>query len=212
MCSSDLGRIKFEQVGIMVYVTWDGVFHWNRTTPNYFQLQFDNVTGNVTFAWGGMSTIGPAHLVGFAAAGGTRDRGSLDISALIPSGFQTGRNDDLPLRLSSGRPVTNTVIQLVTDNFPAAATLGLGILSFTQFDPGLNLTALGMPGCSQYVGFDSVSLLLPVGGTASQNLSIPNIPSLAGLIVTSQSVALVPAVNPLGALSSNGVRMTVGLF
>jgi hypothetical protein len=206
------GRILFEQIGTMAYVSWDGVFHWNRTTPNFFQLQFDNATGNVTFVWGSMSAIGPAHLVGFAAAGGQRDRGNQDVSALIPSGYQTGINDDMALQLSSGRPLLNTAIGLVTDHFPATAAIGLGILSFTQYNPGLDLAALGMPGCRQYVGFDVVSLLLPVGGVATQVLSIPNDPSFTGLVILGQSVAIVPGVNALGALASNGVRLQIGNF
>lgn len=206
------GRIKFEQVANMVYVSWDGVFHWNRTTPNYFQLQFDNTNGNVTFVWGSMSTIGPAHLVGFAASGGQRDRGNLDISALVPSGFQTSANDDPPLSLAGGRPVTNTAVNLVTGNVPAAATLALGILSFTQYNPGLDLAAFGMPGCRQFVGFDAVNVLLPSAGSATQVVNIPNNPSLAGLAFVSQSLAFVPALNPLGAIVSNGMRFTIGTF
>lgn len=206
------GRIKFEQVANMVYVSWDGVYHWNRTTPNFFQLQFDNISGNVNFVWGSMSTIGPAHLVGFAAAGGTRDTGSKDISALVSSGFQTGVNDDLPLALGGGRPVTGTTVNLLTGNIPATATLALGILSFTQYDPGLDLSSFGMPGCRQYVGFDTVSLLIPSAGSATQPLTVPNNAGLAGLVFTSQSLAFVPAVNPLGAIASNGMRFTIGTF
>lgn len=206
------GRILFEQIGVMAYVSWNGVFHWNRTTPNFFQLQFDNATGSVTFVWGSMSTIGPAHLVGFAAAGGQRDRGNQDVSALIPSGYQTGINDDPALQLSSGRPLLNTAVNLVTDRFPAAAAIGLGILSFTQYNPGLDLAPLGMPGCRQFVGFDVVNLLLPVGGAATQVLNIPNDPSFSGLVVVSQSVAITPGINPLGALASNGLRLQIGNF
>jgi len=206
------GQIKFEQVANMVYVSWDGVFHYNRTTPNFFQLQFDNTNGNVNFVWGSMSTIGPAHLVGFAASGGQRDLGNLDISALVPSGFRTSSNDDPPLSLTGGRPVTNTAVNLVTGNVPASATLALGILSFTQYNPGLDLTAFGMPGCRQFVGFDAVNVLLPSAGSATQVINIPNNPGLAGLPFVSQSLAFVPAVNPLGAIASNGVRFTIGTF
>jgi hypothetical protein len=69
-----------------------------------------------------------------------------------------------------------------------------------------------MPGCQQYVGFDVVSLLLPVGGVATQVLSIPNDPSFTGLVILGQSVAIVPGVNALGALASNGVRLQIGNF
>ncbi|MEY3162700.1 MAG: hypothetical protein RIT25_2694, partial [Planctomycetota bacterium] len=39
-----------------------------------------------------------------------------------------------------------------------------------------------------------------------------NNPGLAGLPFVSQSLAFVPAVNPLGAIASNGVRFTIGTF
>src|SRR5262249_26887843 len=65
--------------------------------------------------------------------------------------YGTGCNNFAPLTLSaSARPVQGTVIQMVTTNIPATALVGANLMSFTQHDPGIDLTSLGMPGCFRY--------------------------------------------------------------
>jgi len=64
-----------------------------------------------------------------------------------------------------------------------------------------------MPGCRQYVGLDASLLFLPVGGIGSQSFQVPNVTGFAGVIVTSQSAAFVPGINPLGVISSNGIEL-----
>lgn len=204
------GAVLSEQVGNIVFITWNGVYDYLGTTPNTWQMQFDTASGNVTFAWQGMSGGGNGHLVGFAAGGPSNDLGSLDISAQLPSSFSTSAADTNPLALSSGRPVINTTFALTTTNIPAASAFAFTILSFTQLNPAQELTAFGMPGCYQHVGFDSVNPALASAGSASLNVSVPNNPSLVNVVLTSQSIAFAPGVNVLGALSSNGIRLTLG--
>jgi hypothetical protein len=59
--------VKFEQIGSVSYVTWDGVVSYGTNSPATFQLQFDRATGNVTYAWGAVALAGNEWLVGFAA-------------------------------------------------------------------------------------------------------------------------------------------------
>lgn len=204
------GAVKSEQVGNILYITWDGVYDFGGSTPNTWQLQFDTASGNVTFAWQGMSGGGNGHLVGYAAGGTSNDVGSIDISAQLPSSFGTSPADSNPLTLSSGRPVINTTFALTTTNVPAASAFAFTILSFTQLLPAQELSAFGMPGCYQHVGFDAVNPALAAGGTATLNVSVPNNPSLVNVVLTSQSIAFAPGVNLLGALSSNGIRLSIG--
>ena len=56
------GGVKFEEVGTISYVTWDGVFDFGSTTPNTFQYQFDRSNGIVLFAWQTMSASGNQRL------------------------------------------------------------------------------------------------------------------------------------------------------
>ena len=204
------GQVKTEQVGSVLYITWDGVFDYGGTTPNTWQLQFDTASGNVTYAWQAMSNLGNGHLVGFAGGGTSNDLGSIDISALLPATFSTSAADNNPLALASGRPVINTTFALTTTNVPASAAFAFTILSFTQVTPAQELSAFGMPGCYQHVGFDVVNPAPAAGGSASLNVSIPNNPALVNVVLTSQSLAFAPGVNLLGALSSNGIRLSIG--
>ena len=116
-----------------------------------------------------------------------------------------------PLDLSaSSRPVQGATIALVTTNIPAAAVLTASLLSFTRHDPGIDLTALGMPGCFRYVDPDATVLMLG-SGTVSRSLGpIPSGPGWLGVQVFSQSASLVPGANALGAITSNGTMLLIG--
>lgn len=116
-----------------------------------------------------------------------------------------------PLCLSaSARPVQGTTINLVTTNIPATAVLSANVLSFTSHDPGIDLTPT-MPGCFRYLDLDYAFLLTGAGSTASMPLGpFPIGASWLGVTIFSQSVSLVPGVNPTGAISSNGTILQIG--
>ena len=66
-----------------------------------------------------------------------------------------------------------------------------------------------MPGCHQYLGIDASQAWLPLNGVGSTPFAIPNVPAFAGIEIKTQGAALVPGVNALGALSSNGLRLVL---
>jgi hypothetical protein len=209
------GLVKYEEVGSISYITWDGVWDFGGTTvanASNWQLQFDRSTGTVTWAWTTMSTLGNGFLVGFSPGGGSGDPGNRDISATLPGSFSIQPADLVALANgSSARPILGTTINLLTTHVPASAAFGADILSFTQFNPGIDLTILGMPGCRQFVGLDTTLTFFPVSGTGSVSLFIPNVPVYAGLHLYSQGAAFVAGVNPLGALASNGVDLKLDI-
>jgi len=215
--ATNSGKVKFEEIGNISYVTWEGVYDFGGTTAanaSTMQLQFDRSNGNVHMIWGTMSTIGGnGFLVGFKAAGGPAlDPGNRDISATLAAGFVAGI-DTRALHLTGfPRPVLGRTVTLTSTNIPAGAAIGATVLSFTKHDPGIDLTSLGMPGCQQYVNLDSTQLFFPSGGTGSTTLFIPNNPIYTGMHVYAQSAAFAPGVNPLGVLSSNGWDMQVGVL
>jgi hypothetical protein len=116
-----------------------------------------------------------------------------------------------PLDLSaSARPVQGTTIALVTTNIPATAVLSANLLSFTRHDPGIDLTPMGMPGCFRYLDPDD-TVLLSGPGTQSRSLGpIPTGSSWLGVQIFSQSASLVPGVNAVGAITSNGTMLLIG--
>lgn len=210
------GSVKFEEVAGTAYVTWDGVWDFGGTTAasaNTFQLQFDLATGSVNYVWGAMSLLGNDHLVGFSEGGASVDPGTTDISAALPATFNAATFANQPLALGvTGAPIASSSITFDTTNIPSSAPFGAILLGLLQFNPGIDLTAIGMPGCFQYTDNAVVLLFLPLG--ASSN-SLPfSVPNALGFTLHSQSVVLAPAagLTPLGAIASNGQSLTIGNF
>lgn len=204
------GKVKFHQSATVAFVTWDGVFDYNTTSPSTWQLQFDLNTGRVTYAWQTMSTQGNAFLVGYAAAAPNLDAGSRDLSATLPGTFRTQSSNSPPLALGSSLPQLGATAVLTTTQFPATAPLGMQILSTVLVDPGTDLAFLGMPGCRLSVNLDVTSVLVPVASQATASLPVPNNPALIGVQIGAQSAAFHAEANSFGVITSNGVRLTIG--
>ena len=205
------GAVKFQQVGSVAYVTWDGVYDFGTANRNTWQLQFDLTTGNVTYAWQTMSGTGNALLVGYAATAPNNDLGSMDVSVALPGGFHTSAQNLSPLASSSTLPHLGSTLTLTTTNYPAGSGVGAQVLSLVQHNPGIDLTAAGMPGCFKFLEFDATIVVIPVAGQSLYSQLIPNSPALTGLPLFAQTYAFAPGANALGVIDSNGVAMVVGL-
>lgn len=210
------GQVKFEQVGTIAYVTWDGVWDFGGTTAanaNTMQLQFDLNSGTVHYLWQTTSALGNGRLVGFSDAGTSADPGSMDISAALPSTFTAAVFALQPLSHTlSARPIIGTTPNMLTGNVPPSTVLGLSILGLTQFSPGIDLTPLGMPTCSLYASLDVTLSWLPVAGTGSLPFAIPATPGLAGFQLNSQSTTFTPGINAFGFVTSNGQHWVLDLL
>jgi len=112
----------------------------------------------------------------------------------------------------NGSPTLGSTLQLVTTNVPSGTSLGFTILSFTRFDPGIDLGGNGMPGCRQFVGFDAAVTFLPSGSVGSVAFAVPNNIIFAGALVRSQSATMSPATTPLGVITSNGLELELGTY
>ena len=205
------GAVKFHEAGAVSYVTWDGVYSFGTTAANTFQLQFDRTTGNVTFAWGTMVASGNAWLVGYAAQGPNTDAGSLDLTAALPGTFRTSADNSQPLALASTLPQLGTTLTFTTTQFPASSPGALFELGLTQLVPPIDLTFLGMPGCFQHTSLDVAYVVFPVAQVATYTMPVPNNPALQGFQMSGQTAAFVNGVNAAGIVTSNAVRITVGL-
>ncbi len=203
------GTVKFEEAGSFSYVTWDGVHSSGGNGPNTFQIQFDRSTGHVHVHWNNVQDPFD-HLVGFKVGGAALDPGSQDLSALPSSLFVCGR-DERALRLAaSARPIVGTTIDLDT-TLTGTGTLGLGVLSLTLHDPGVELSTIGMPDCFLLVGLDVASVHVPSGGAFRTSLAVPASAALNGLHVGSQSAILGDVdANAAGIRSSNALDLRIG--
>ena len=204
------GRVRFEQVGTIAYVTWESVVDYAGAVGSTWQLQFQLANGNVTFAWNTLNTNGSETLIGYASGSGDADLGSMDLSVRVASGFATSTTNLSGLTQVASVPRLGSTVTLTTTNYPTGAVLGIGALSVTRYDPGLDMASLGMPGCAQYVGFDASYFMPLSAGQSTRTIVLPLDPALSGLTVGSQSFALVPGVNARGAVASNGVSLIIG--
>lgn len=206
------GPVKFEVVGTIAYVTWDGVLDFGHTTPNTFQFQFDLATGQVTYAYQAMSGLGNAHAVGYSRGGPSPNHGDTDLSALTAKSLCCVEID--PLRLDvPQRPVAGLAnIPFVTSNIPAGTVLLFVGYDVVKFDPGLPL--FGSPGCSIYHPWTVWQWLAatPPTQTITPFFLLPVVPAAIGFRFYAQSMALgVPGV-PGGWLWSNGVELVIGQY
>jgi hypothetical protein len=205
------GQVKFEEVAGIAYITWDGVVDFGSTSVNTFQFQFELATGIVHCVWQSMSPFGNGYLVGYSPGGASLDPGNLDISATLPNTFTTLAGDVLPLQLAaSARPVTGNTISLVTTHIGSTAQFGAVLISLTQWNPGLDLSNIGMAGCFLYQGAEMTLLFVPLG---APNQSIPIVvPNAPGIHVYLQSVVFDPAagLTTFGAIASNGLDLNIG--
>ena len=208
------GQVTFEEVGTTAYFTWTDVPDWNVPgSMSTFQLQFDSAAGTVTFAFEQMSLTGGGgggngHMIGYSPGGPSVQPEELDISAALPATFEVQGDDTLELTLAAAdRPIIGSSFTLDTGNVPTGVALGAQVFGLNQIAAGQSLAALGMPGCNQYLSLDTSVVLVPAGGAASYTITAPTSTGFAGVSIFAQSAMLVPGVNALGALASNGLQL-----
>ena len=204
------GSVWFESTTQVATVTWYTVPNFFNSGSSTFQVQFWN-NGDVHFIYQNVNVSGD-YLSGFSS-NTPDDPGSLSLATVGGSGLSICTAAPPELALStSARPVLGTTFDLVTTEIPLTTIFGMAILSTTPLNPGVSLTALGMPGCELYQTIDVTVLWGAVGTTATVQWPLPSNPALAGFEAYCQSAALVPAINPFGVAISNGIKLTVGVF
>ena len=187
----------------LFHVTWTNV--GENATPsgaNTFQATFSQ-SGSIELKWGVMSAVDG--LVGYHPGNGAGDPGQTDISALTALILGDGR-DPLSIRAQSGsRPVLGQAFTTRISGIPSGSPIGALVLGVAQFNPGVPLAPVGMPGCSQYASIDATFVWLPTAApTFSLPLNVPNVPSAAGTALYSQCAVWATGFNPLGIITSNG--------
>jgi len=207
--ASGSGKVKFQQIGSIAYVTWDGVYSYQTTNANFWQLQFDLTTGNVTCAWQTMVASGSDWVIGAVGPTPNDDTGSVDLSATLPGTFLVGPANLQPLTLASTLPTLGQTMTLTTSQFPPGSVIGIQALSVTRYDPGVDLGIVGMPNCRLFLNLDVLSTIVATNGQAAWNWAVPTGPTWLGLQVTAQSLVFAN-LNPAGIVSSNGVALTLG--
>ncbi|MFO1030226.1 MAG: hypothetical protein U1F60_04040 [Planctomycetota bacterium] len=217
------GAVKWEEVGSMLYVTWDGVYAYNTTDPTTFQFQVDLSSGNVTIVWTNYaSTAAGVNVVGGTLAGASVTPPSTDLTTAAP--FIMG-GDMSAMSLSvSGRPVNNGpapvyTISNIPEYFPGAGFSGLAVVfGFTQIPGGVDLGPgpfdIGAAGCNGYI-FPDVIVIIGVVPFGPVSFPIPwSIPTAPGQLWMQAVAEFVPGTlvngqNIGGKVTSNALEIYI---
>jgi hypothetical protein len=160
-----------------------------------------------------MDAGGP-QLIGFSVGNVATNPGNRDISATRNTGWTICANATSHLALGANAPpVLGTTVQFTTSNIPAGSPFGALLVNFGQQIPPQDLTGIGMAGCFGYV-FNSGAasfLFFPGGPTVVTPFAVVNNASFLGVELTAQSFTYSPPLTVLGAISSNGQAMVIGM-
>ncbi len=220
------GKVKTEEVGNMLYVTYDGVYEYGTTDPATFQWQINMTTGDVFMVWVSMAVTVDVDdmVVGCSLAGVGPTPVSTALSTANP--FLLVPPAGLPMTLSAApAPVINpsTTVTYTAGNLPeflptSGVYLSTMFLSVNPNPGGFDLLGIltTVPGCNAWI----VTLDLDLGAqltfspTANWSFTYDNTYFAPGNQIAAQAVALFDSGFPLangesgGFLFSNGVLST----
>ena len=222
------GTITAEEVGNMLYISWNAVecYALALVNPSTWQFQVNMTTGNITVVWVSLDNSANTSdtAVGMSLFGAGTTPGATVLATGLPVTLGATVN---PLTLTAtGRPVItlggtgpSNVITLTATNVPEiipTSGIGVGLLIFSlgQLPGGLDLGFIDMPGCRLYVPTLDVTFGFN-GASGTQILfssAIPQ-PLSPGLNFFAQALALFPpnslpgGLNNFGGLMSNGVQL-----
>ena len=116
---------------------------------------------------------------------------------------------DLSLGLTSGLPWAGDTVSFQLGNLPPGS---LPFLVYGVQRAQTNLTAYGMPGCTQWLSPIGSTFLVQNGSLAAWNWTIPSSPAAIGVILQVQGAAVsAGGNNPLGAAVSMAWELTIGM-
>jgi hypothetical protein len=113
---------------------------------------------------------------------------------------------------ASGLPyLGNATFEIAVANLSIVSPIGLVAFGSASIPGGIDLTALGMPGCFSYTSFDlGLYTTGPaIAGVGVFSLPIPFNPALAGGTLSAQGVGFTLS-NSFGLASANGLDLTFG--
>jgi hypothetical protein len=208
------GKVVFEEVGGVACVTWNGVWSFNTTAADTWQMQFDLSSGQVNLVFAVMTPAGGSYLVGYSRGGTSPDPGASDLSTVLATGVQL-HDPRVALTMTSlGEPfLGNLQWALGVANVPDVVPLGIVFWGTAALPaPGLDLAWLGMPGCALHTSADLFSSAFPIDqpqGTGAMSWPIPVDLTLLNLSVATQCFAF-SLDTPFNLIASNGTMLTFG--
>ena len=204
-------NVFFDATPTRAILTWNAVACLAGTGTSTFQIQF-YPDGTVRTLWQSIGSGPLPLLVGWAPGGGVTIPAGRDLSATLSTPFSLCPTSFDGLALdASAAPVLGTTLQWQLSGIAAGTGWGALLRSLTQATPPIDLTALGMPGCSAHVVDPVATVFLSPGSSVQFPETIPNVPALIALTLIGQAVTYNPPLTPLGLVASNGMVLSLGL-
>jgi len=226
------GPIQSEEVGNMLYITWNSVEAYGTPSPNVgtWQFQIDMSTGVVSIVWVSFETSTGANtvIVGATLAGVGPQPPITNLSTATP--FELGASEQFAMSLSAvgkpinGGPAPTYTVSNIPEYFPGTGIYGCAIVfGFTSYLPaGLDLGSpplnIGAPGCFAYQSQD-VTIIL--GNVGAPSITFPiawSVPSVPAGPAWMQAVgqffpgSLPNGKNPGGYLTSNTLEIYISSY
>lgn len=219
------GKVKTEEAGGVLYVTFDGVYEFGTTNPGTFQWQVNLSSGDVTMVWTSLAaTVNTTTMVvGATLAGVSTTPTSQNFATATP--FLLAPPISLaPLALAaSPAPVINpsTTVTYTISGIPefvpgSGVYLSAIYLSVNPLPGGFDVTGVltTTPGCRAYIG--SLDLGIGAAVTLTPTNSTPFTffaPAFApGTTIAAQAVALFDPAFPLLNGENGGFVLSNGLL
>jgi len=162
----------------------------------------------------------PGRLMGQAVGEDAYDRAALIWDGAAPQGadyYTTGAgcvgSAGIAVGLSgvpSARPVLGSTLVVDVTGIPPVNQLCPLFVSTMETAPAIDLTSIGMPGCTLSVQPMEMFLLPQSSGNAQWSIAIPNLPALTGLALWHQAVVFDTAANAAGLITSEVGVATIG--
>jgi hypothetical protein len=227
------GKIKTEEVGGVLYVTFDGVELVGGTptlAPSTYQYQINMTTGDVLMVWNSFSSSNSTIdvLVGCTLAGAGATPVSQTLSAAVAAVIEPDPVLNPMTLTASPNAVINpsTLVTYTANDVPefvpgSGVYIGTMFLSVNPLPSGFDLTGIltTVTGCNAYVASLDIDLggAVNIAPSLSWSFNYSNAFFAPGNVVASQAVALFDPAFPLlngeagGFLFSNGLRTTTHL-
>jgi hypothetical protein len=204
-------NVFFDANPTRAILTWNAVTCLAGTGTSTFQIQFFP-EGTVHTIWQSIGYSPLPMLVGWAPGGGQTIPVPRDLSAALPASFSLCpvSFDGLALDASAA-PVLGTTLQWQLSGIASGTAWGALMRSLTQATPPIDLSGIGMPGCSAHVVDPVATLFLAPASTMQFSETIPNMPALVGINLIGQALTYNPPLTPLGLVASNGMVLSLGL-
>lgn len=211
------GPVSSEEIGGVLYITYNGVENYPTGTVNTSTIQFQlNLTsGDCNIVWGTVdtnttSTFGSAHLVGVTGPGASNDPGAIDLAtATILTVPEVGLMNLAATSRPQQLPAVGNNWNLNATNLPT----GIGVDIIGLADPAitdLSLFGLGQVGCQLRATLDITGAFL-AGGAHAWSFPIPaGAPALNGVELFAQTAVLDFAINLANTQTTNGIKGTIG--